>query len=86
MQIQVGDSVLLTTEGTLAVDLMQHDQENPGFIDGLKMAVKDRELPADAPAVSVFQDGPAAKILLNLQTYSQKYSELLPDSCRILQF
>ncbi|MFQ4136250.1 hypothetical protein PGN35_008000 [Nodosilinea sp. PGN35] len=57
VQIQVGDSVLLTTEGTLAVDLMQHDQENPGFIDGLQRATVDRELPADAPAVSVFRDG-----------------------------
>ncbi|MBD2233716.1 hypothetical protein [Phormidium tenue] len=57
VQIQVGDSVLSTTEGTMVVDLMQHEQVNPGFIDGLKMAVKDRELPADAPAVSVFQDG-----------------------------
>jgi hypothetical protein len=57
VQIQVGDSVLLTTEGTLAVDLMQHDQENPGFIEGLKRAAEDRELPADAPAVSVFRDG-----------------------------
>lgn len=57
VQIQVGDSVLLTTEDTLAVDLMQHDKENPGFIDGLKRAAEDCELPADAPAVSVFRDG-----------------------------
>ncbi|MBE9108154.1 hypothetical protein IQ273_01790 [Nodosilinea sp. LEGE 07298] len=57
VQIQVGDSVLLTTEGTLAVDLMQHEQVNPGFIEGLKRAAEDRDLPADAPAVSVFRDG-----------------------------
>ncbi|MEA5448263.1 hypothetical protein VB780_06775 [Leptolyngbya sp. CCNP1308] len=57
VQIQVGESVLLTTEGTLAVDLMQHEQANPGFIDGLQRATVDRELPADAPAVSVFRDG-----------------------------
>ncbi|MGB6013368.1 MAG: hypothetical protein WBG32_01440, partial [Nodosilinea sp.] len=57
VQIQVGDSVLLTTQGTLAVDLMQHEQANPGFIDGLKRAAEDRELPADAPVVSVFRDG-----------------------------
>ncbi|MBE9160055.1 hypothetical protein IQ265_24990 [Nodosilinea sp. LEGE 06152] len=57
VQIRVGDSVLLTTEGTLAVDLMQHEQANPGFIDGLKRAAEDRELPVDAPVVSVFRDG-----------------------------
>lgn len=57
VQIQVGDSVLLTTEGTLAADLMRHEQAHPGFIEELQRAAKDRELPADAPMVSVFRDG-----------------------------
>lgn len=57
VQIQVGDSVLLTTQGTLAVDMMQHDQANPEFIDGLQRAIEDPERPADAPVVSVFWDG-----------------------------
>ncbi|PZO35179.1 MAG: hypothetical protein DCF17_19200, partial [Shackletoniella antarctica] len=57
VQVRVGDSVLVTTEGTMAVDLMHHDQANPGFIDALQRAVEAQTLPADAPAVSVFRDG-----------------------------
>jgi hypothetical protein len=41
----------------MAVDLMHHDQANPGFIDALQRAVEAQTLPADAPAVSVFRDG-----------------------------
>lgn len=57
LEIRVDDSVLKTSKSTLAQDLQQHEEDNPGFIDHLQAAIQGDDLPADAPTVAVFGDG-----------------------------
>ena len=57
IEIRVGDSVLKTSQSTLIQDLKEHNESNPGFIESIETAMHADELQANAPAVSIFQDG-----------------------------
>ncbi|MGF1516638.1 MAG: hypothetical protein ACFCVB_02375 [Nodosilinea sp.] len=71
----------MTTEGTFPVDMMRHNQANPGFVDGLQSVADGRELPADAPAVSIFRDGNLEFYRDSEQTYmSPTLREILTDT------